>query len=257
MNNISSNKLESKLILLSVGGMLIKPVDLEMLSFTINNNLNINEPIYKFIGYNNIYFTKLKDNENINDIIIKPQFYNQCSFFLSPKKSIKIYRNGSFHASGFESINEVNNFIQYILDNFINKTKFIKKDNKIECIFINQYNKIKNIRIDLIHYLITLPNCYQFSKYLIKELSNINDNEYIINYIEDTFKYAALVVNISLKDNTILGNINFFKYSLTMCCKSFDAFYKILLFIDKYINKVVITKIDKNNYIDYVNKIKV
>lgn len=244
MNEIKMNIIkENRLILLSTSGKLQKSVDLEMLSFSIHFDDNI----YKFIGYGDISYSK----EPLTKL---KTFYNQCSFFFDKRKSIKIYGNGSYHTSGFLSVEEANSGVQYILDNFINKKKCIKIGDEIKIIYNCSDNNISSVNINLIHYLITIDSNYIFSKYHIKNFKNYIDDEdkdkFNIIIIKDIFKYASTCVVIDK-----LGDINFFKSSLTIPCKSTQAFNTLYIFIKKYIHKLIIPKYEKNELINLLNTI--
>ncbi len=232
-NLYSLNKktnMTAKLILLSTSGKLKNQVDLEMLSFSVHHDKNI----FKFVGYGEISFSQIKEYKS-------KSFYNQCSFFFGQSRSIKIYHNGSYHTSGFSSIESATDSVQYVVDNYINKTKcIIDENNNLKIIYDESDNCILTTNINLIHYLVKIDrDRFEFSKYCICHLAeNLTEEDklkYKIIITKDIFKYASVCVTI---EN--IGDINFFKSSITIPCKSIQTFNILHGFLVKYINILII-----------------
>lgn len=212
--------------LLSITGELTGKIDLEILTFSIPLDKNL----YKFKGYGNFnYYQYIDNNDLINeyDVDIKKKFFHTCTFFKNIKKSIKIFVNGSFHICGFESKEESLDFLNYIINNIINKNYYIYSSTTNELIKIYNNPNIKincykinlNAKNILLDNIITKNKSLCFSK-ILKQQLNFDSMGLEIYYISDAFKSTAVSLKIRNKiTKEKIGYINIFNYRIVFSCK--------------------------------------
>lgn len=250
--------------LLSITGKISDLVDLELLTFIIPLDKNI----YKFKGYGDFnYFNILNKDilEDEYDIDIKKKFFHSCSFFKSQKMSLKIFINGSFHLCGFNTEEESIEYLNYILNNIINKDYYIyiKEKNELIKIYNNNNVFVKNYKINLNTKNIIFSNeltknkTLCFSKQLKQNLNFdfLNIETYLIS---DAFKSTAINLKIrDIKTKKKLGFINIFNFSVIFSSKSEHILSELEKFFtdENNIKKMMVPYFNsRKNIMDYLIK---
>jgi hypothetical protein len=207
--------LEYSPIISSITGGLNTTIDIVSLSLCIP----IDKKIYKYVcGKLNYYQFNSKSLISEHNIDLKNIFYNEISFYCNEKASIKFFSNGKLHIVGFINCDYLD-FLNYILDNIINKNYYLleKNNNKymLNIFYKNPNAKVIKIKNNLINFHLKLKNDIIFSNYL-KQHINFPDNSPIKVYlIREQFKGSA--ISLEFKDqNGKIGYVNIFEKSIVI-----------------------------------------
>jgi len=191
----------------------------------INNFLNkINNILIKFknikVTYNE-YKTYLQKNKN--NLMIKFQIINGCNFDILYTKILKRINN----------INNINNIKYKIINKNINIIIFNTIIHKIQ---INFFKKNKSLYIN------------DFKKIIINEFKNNTIDKILDNLLNGTYLIKYVVFSPNIIIDNILEIINKLENKY--------EYYQKLLSIYIYCYNKEITKIKKNYYKDYPERIK-
>jgi hypothetical protein len=247
--------------LLSACGSMLYGVDIDLLTlcFPLDNG------VYKFNGCGTFNYFQYNEKSRVKEYNIdkKNPFFNKMSIFKDEKKSIKLFNNGNFHITGF-NYEEALDFIEYILNNIINKDYYLLTFNndinkyELKLVSKNMNNKLINIKKHLFNKTYRLPPNIIFS-HLKKQnirfdpLSNLE-----VYYIREQFKSTSISLDlrtIDLKEK--IGYLTLFEKTFVISCvdDSFRTYLENLFSNNEFIKDITIEKKDIHTRIDDLLKI--
>ena len=208
--------------LLSACGSMQYPIDIDLLTLCFP----LDKGVYKFNGCGTFNYFQFNDKSKFKEYNLdkKKSFFNKMSIFKDDKKSIKIFNNGNFHITGFNYEGALE-FIEYILDNIINKDYYLFKTNELtnrkELILIskNMNNKLVSVKKHLFNKTYRLSDNLVFSHYKKQNIVFNIDSNIEVYYIREQFKSTSISLDLrTINTKEKIGYLTLFEKTFVISC---------------------------------------